>query len=53
MFADVLDAMVISFVGERVPLKSVVPLVKKNVSLCEYLLTLYVTHSNLLVNFSH
>jgi len=53
VFADVLDAMVASFVGVRVPLKTVVPLVKKNVSLCDYLLTLYVVHGNLLVNFSH
>lgn len=53
VFADVLDAMVMTFVGERVELKVVVPIVKKSVSLCDYLLTLYVQHSNLLVNFSH
>lgn len=42
-----------AFSGEMVDLKVVVAVIKKSVALYEYLQTLYVLPSNLIVNFSH
>jgi hypothetical protein len=52
-FERLIEHVVAAFSGELVDLKAVVPVIKKSVSLCDYLQTLYVSATNLLVNFSH
>jgi hypothetical protein len=53
IFEQLIEQLVACFSGELVTLKVVVPIIKKNVSLFDYLQTLYVMPKNLLVNFSH
>ena len=52
-FERLIEQLVASLSGEVVNLKVVVPVIKKTVALYDYLQTLYVIPSNLLVNFSH
>jgi hypothetical protein len=52
-FERFIELMVAAFCGELLLLKAVVPVIKKSVSLYDYLQTLYVVPTNLLINFSH
>lgn len=45
--------MVASFAGQPLDLKAYVPVISKQVSLFDYLQSLYVVPKNLYVNFSH
>jgi len=48
-----METVVLSLCNERVELRTVVPVLRRNVSLSEYLQSLYVLPKNLLVNYSH
>lgn len=53
VFESLIQELVHSFIGFPASLKTVVPVVKKDVSLFDYLQSLYVSPSNLIVNYSH
>jgi hypothetical protein len=53
IFNDFMEKLVMSLCGEEVDLRTVVPILRRNVSLSDYLQSLYVVPSNLLVNYSH
>lgn len=53
MLDTFISDMAALFIGEKADLKPVMPRLKKDVSLFDYLQTLYVVPANLLVNYSH
>ena len=52
-FGELLKDMSETLVGKQVELKAMVPVINKSVSLFDYLTSLYVTPTNLLVNYCH
>lgn len=53
IFERVIEEIVCCFCGERIELKTAIPMIRKSISLFDYLQTLYVLSGNLLVNYCH